>query len=234
MVGRVDCSRHDAAIEHWKARRPRPLAVARRPRASRTRDVEVYCTRKQDHGLESRARQRADRRSAKKSIEQRKQVASRDADRQHEPHRRHDALSHEIAKRWGEELLPDDTIHFKFTGSRRPKLRRVPRRRASRWSSKATPTTTSARASPAAGSSSIRRRSRIFEAEDNIIIGNVALYGATSGQAFFRGRAAERFCRPQQRRARGDRRRRRSRLRIHDRRPRRDARARPAATSPPA
>ena len=33
-----------------------------------------------------------------------------------------------------------------------------------------------------------------FEAEDNIIIGNVALYGATSGEAFFRGRAAERFC----------------------------------------
>ena len=29
--------------------------------------------------------------------------------------------------------------------------------------------------------------------EDNIIIGNVALYGATSGEAFFRGRAAERF-----------------------------------------
>ena len=31
-------------------------------------------------------------------------------------------------------------------------------------------------------------------AEDNILIGNVALYGATSGEAFFRGRAAERFC----------------------------------------
>ena len=35
---------------------------------------------------------------------------------------------------------------------------------------------------------------RIFKAEDNILIGNVALYGATSGSAFFRGRAAERFC----------------------------------------
>ena len=30
--------------------------------------------------------------------------------------------------------------------------------------------------------------------EDNIIVGNVCLYGATSGEAFFRGRAAERFC----------------------------------------
>jgi glutamate synthase (NADPH/NADH) large chain len=33
-----------------------------------------------------------------------------------------------------------------------------------------------------------------FSAEDNIIVGNVCLYGATSGKAFFRGKAAERFC----------------------------------------
>ncbi|MCB1080077.1 MAG: glutamate synthase subunit alpha, partial [Verrucomicrobiae bacterium] len=33
-----------------------------------------------------------------------------------------------------------------------------------------------------------------FVPEDNILVGNVCLYGATSGQAFLRGRAAERFC----------------------------------------
>ncbi len=33
-----------------------------------------------------------------------------------------------------------------------------------------------------------------FKAEENILIGNVALYGATSGEAYFRGVAAERFC----------------------------------------
>jgi glutamate synthase (NADPH/NADH) large chain len=33
-----------------------------------------------------------------------------------------------------------------------------------------------------------------FKAEENIIIGNVALYGATSGEAYFSGIAAERFC----------------------------------------
>jgi glutamate synthase domain-containing protein 3 len=36
-------------------------------------------------------------------------------------------------------------------------------------------------------------RASTFEASENIIIGNVALYGAVSGSAFFRGRAAERF-----------------------------------------
>ena len=33
-----------------------------------------------------------------------------------------------------------------------------------------------------------------FKAEDNILLGNVALYGATGGEAYFRGIAAERFC----------------------------------------
>ena len=35
---------------------------------------------------------------------------------------------------------------------------------------------------------------KTFKTEDNIIVGNVVLYGATSGKAFFRGQAAERFC----------------------------------------
>ena len=33
-----------------------------------------------------------------------------------------------------------------------------------------------------------------FKSEDNIVVGNVCLYGATTGRAFFRGQAAERFC----------------------------------------
>lgn len=33
-----------------------------------------------------------------------------------------------------------------------------------------------------------------YKTEDNVIVGNVCLYGATSGKAFFRGVAAERFC----------------------------------------
>ena len=76
---------------------------------------------------------------------------------------------------------------------RRPELRRVSRQRASRSNSKATPTTTSARDSPADASSSIRRADSTFLPEENILIGNVALYGATSGEAFFNGMAGERF-----------------------------------------
>jgi glutamate synthase domain-containing protein 3 len=37
-------------------------------------------------------------------------------------------------------------------------------------------------------------RQSTFVPEENILVGNVCLYGATGGEAFFRGRAAERFC----------------------------------------
>ena len=56
------------------------------------------------------------------------------------------------------------------------------------------PTTTSARVFRAARSSSVRRRTRPSCPEENIIIGNVAFYGATSGRAYIRGMAGERFC----------------------------------------
>ena len=60
-------------------------------------------------------------------------------------------LGHEVTKRYGGDGLPDDTIDVTFTGSAGPELRRVRARAASRCGSTATPTTTSARACPAAG-----------------------------------------------------------------------------------
>ena len=66
-------------------------------------------------------------------------------------------------------------------------------RAASPSSSRATRTTTWARACRAGGSSSGRRPASPFKAHENVIAGNVALYGATGGEAFIRGVAGERF-----------------------------------------
>ena len=63
-----------------------------------------------------------------------------------------------------------------------------------------------------------------YAAEHNVIVGNTVLYGATSGKAFFRGLAGERFGGAQLGRERRRRGRRRPRLRVHDRRARRRAR----------
>ena len=132
----------EARADHGRARlphdrrdgRPRRLPGDRRarsttgrPTASTSRrcsrrpqkphpDVEVYCTQKQDHGLELSLDNRADRACAEAASSSGKPV------REELPIINTNRtvgtmLSHEIAKRWGDELLPDDTIHFKFTGS---------------------------------------------------------------------------------------------------------------------
>ena len=65
----------------------------------------------------------------------------------------------------------------------------------------------------------------LFRAEENMIVGNTVLYGATAGRAFFRGLAGERFAVRNSGALRRRRGRRRSRLRVHDRRPGGRARA---------
>ena len=59
---------------------------------------------------------------------------------------------------------------------------------------KATPTIIWARGFPAAKSLCIRPKAPLLSPEENIITGNVALYGATAGEAYIRGMAGERFC----------------------------------------
>ena len=102
-------------------------------------------------------------------------------------------LSGEIARKHGSAGLPDNTIRFQFSRQRRARASAPSWPRASRSNSKATPTTTSARDSPAAASIVYPPRTATFQPEENILIGNVVLYGATSGEAYFNGMAGERF-----------------------------------------
>jgi glutamate synthase (NADH) len=101
-------------------------------------------------------------------------------------------LSYRVSKKFGENGLPSDTIHVKIVGSAgqsfgvflAPGITLELEGDANDYVGK--------------GLSGGRivvypPRNSTFRAEENIIVGNVCLYGATSGQAFFRGVAAERF-----------------------------------------
>ena len=66
--------------------------------------------------------------------------------------------------------------------------------KASPWKWKATPTTTWAKGSPGGRIIIYPPKESPFRAEEQILVGNVALYGATAGECFLRGVAAERFC----------------------------------------
>ncbi len=101
-------------------------------------------------------------------------------------------LGYEVTKRYGGEGLPDDTIGIRFSGSAGQSFGAfVPRGIA---------LTLEGDANDYVGKGLSGGRIVVFPpvnaafvAEENILIGNVALYGATSGEAYFRGVAGERF-----------------------------------------
>ncbi len=98
-----------------------------------------------------------------------------------------------VVKKWGERGLPIDTIHIKLRGSAGQSLGAFMARGIT------LELEGDSNDYVGKGLSGGRiivypPRESTFVAEDNVIIGNVALYGATSGRAFIRGRAAERFC----------------------------------------
>ncbi|NTW50812.1 MAG: glutamate synthase subunit alpha, partial [Chlorobiales bacterium] len=102
-------------------------------------------------------------------------------------------LGSEVTKRYGAAGLPDNTIHLHFKGSAGQSLGAfVPRGITIELEGDANDYTGKGLCGgkiivyPPIGSS--------FVPEENIIIGNVAFYGATSGEAYIRGMAGERFC----------------------------------------
>jgi glutamate synthase (ferredoxin) len=102
-------------------------------------------------------------------------------------------LGSELTRRYGGAGLPDDTIKIKFTGSAGQSFGAfVPRGMTLALEGDANDYV----GKGLSGGKLIvyPPKTATFVPEDNILIGNVALYGATSGRAFFRGRAGERFC----------------------------------------
>ncbi len=102
-------------------------------------------------------------------------------------------LGSELTRKHGASGLPDDTIKIKFTGSAGQSFGAfVPRGMTLTLEGDANDYV----GKGLSGGKIIIYPDKVstFVPEDNVIIGNVALYGATSGRAFFRGRGGERFC----------------------------------------
>ncbi len=188
MVGRVDCLAQRRDVEHWKASGLDLSAVLYNPHVP-TR-VGRRCLIKQDHGIEKALdRQLIDH--ARDAVERGKKVAISLPIRN--THRTVGAmLSGEIARRYGEQGLPDDTIRFQFTGSAGQSF--------GAFLAKGVTLTLEGEANDYVGKGLSGGRLIIypprnssFQPEENILVGNVVLYGATSGEAFFNGMAGERF-----------------------------------------
>ncbi len=190
MIGRADCLAPEDAIHHWKADGldlTKLLQPARKPHSR----VETRCTMQQDHGLHLALDNRLVELAAD-ALQHRRPVSHTLAIVN--TNRTVGAiLSHNISKRFGAEGLPEDTIHFRFQGSAGQSF--------GAFLAHGVTLELSGDANDYVGKGLSGGKVVIypppqsaFKAEDNIIVGNVVLYGATAGTALIRGRAAERFC----------------------------------------
>ena len=213
----LDTHRGDRPLEGARASTSRrSCTVAENPYEGQT----LHRTTAQDHGLDQALDQQLIAGCAAGALERGEPVDARAADPQRQPHGRHDARLRAHAAATAATACPTTRSTSRFTRLGRPELRRVRAPRASRCGSRATPTTTSARASPAAGSSCARPRTAQFVAEENIIAGNVIALRRDRRRGLHPRRRGRAVLRAQLRRHRGRRGRRRPRLRVHDRRPR--------------
>jgi glutamate synthase (NADPH/NADH) large chain len=190
MIGRVDCLQADDAIDHWK-RRGLDFTNILKPAEKIFKNTEVYNTIKQDHGLDKaldkvliKKAQNAIKHKKRTTIESKIVNTNRVVGTM---------LSNEVTKIWEDAGLPEDTLKIKLYGSAGQSL--------AAWLVKGVCIELEGDANDFVGKGLSGGKLIIyppkessFKAEDNILLGNVALYGATKGEAYFRGIAAERFC----------------------------------------
>jgi glutamate synthase (ferredoxin) len=189
MVGRVDRLEPRRAVDHWKARGFDFSNILYQPDVGP--EVGRFKQMEQDHGLEQSldvsrlldicapAIERGEKVAAQLPIRNVNRVVGTIA-------------GSEVTRKWGAGGLPDDTIHLHFRGSAGQSFGAfVPRGMTLLLEGDANDYVGKGLSGgklviyPPTGST--------FVPEDNIIVGNVALYGATSGEAYIRGMAGERF-----------------------------------------
>jgi glutamate synthase (NADPH/NADH) large chain len=188
MIGRSDKLDMRHAISHWKAKGLDFSRILYKPEVGS--DVAVYNCEKQDHGLENALDQSLIK-QAKPALENRTPIqitiAINNSNRTFGT-----MLSGEVAKRYGHEGLPEDTIRIKVTGCAGQSF--------GAFVAHGVTIELVGEANDYVGKGLSGGRLIIYPpqecpiiAEDNIIVGNTVLYGAISGECYFRGVGGERF-----------------------------------------
>jgi glutamate synthase domain-containing protein 2/glutamate synthase domain-containing protein 1/glutamate synthase domain-containing protein 3 len=188
MIGRADMLFMRKAVEHWKAKGIDVSSILHLPTVPLR--IGRRCLIAQDHGLAGALDYELIEKS-KPALENQTRVEFSVPIRN--VHRTVGAmLSGEIAKKYGSAGLPDDTINILFTGSAGQSF--------GAFLSKGVTLRLEGDANDYVGKGLsggtlivYPPKDSGFVPEENTIVGNVVLYGATSGEAFFNGKAGERF-----------------------------------------
>ncbi|MFZ5649628.1 MAG: glutamate synthase large subunit [Bacillota bacterium] len=190
MVGRTDVLEVSQAVDHWKAKGLDLSALLYQPDVPAS--IGRYCSVEQNHGLDKALDRQVLLEICQPALERKEPVEARLPIRNIN-RTAGTILGHEVTKRYGGEGLPEDTISLCFEGTAGqsfgafvPKgITMILEGDANDYFGKGL-SGGKLIAFPPAGST--------FVPEENIIVGNVSFYGATSGEAYIRGVAGERFC----------------------------------------
>ena len=189
MVGRTDRLEPRKAITHWKAKGLDFSKILYQPDVGP--EVGRFCSIKQDHGIAQSLDITTLLELCAPAIERREKVVAE------LPIRNVNRVvgtitSYEVTKKHGAAGLPEDTIRILFKGSAGQSF--------GAFMTKGMTFSIEGDANDYVGKGLsggkiiiYPPRDATFKSEDNIIIGNVALYGATGGELYLRGRAGERF-----------------------------------------
>jgi glutamate synthase (NADPH/NADH) large chain len=188
LIGRTDLLDMRKGIEHWKARGLDFSRIFYMP--AMPAEVALYNKERQNHGLEKALDQRLIE-LAQPALERGEKVAI-DMPIRNINRTVGTMLSHEIAKRHGHEGLADDTVHVRFAGSAGQSFGAF---LAKGVTLDLIGDTNDYCGKGLSGGRISVQPSPKFRGEpaENIITGNVVLYGAIAGEAYFRGVAGERF-----------------------------------------
>jgi glutamate synthase domain-containing protein 3 len=189
MVGHTECIEMRPAVEHWKAKGLDYSAILYQPPLGP--EVGRYCSQKQDHGLEQSLDKTELLKICGPALDNQTPVSATLPIRN--KHRVVGTIvGSEITRRFGPDGLPEDTIKLHLKGSAGQSFGAfVPKGMTLVLEGDANDYVGKGLSGgkiiiyPPAGST--------FPAEENVITGNVAFYGATAGEAYIRGFAGERF-----------------------------------------
>ncbi|ABB23390.1 glutamate synthase large subunit [Pelodictyon luteolum] len=190
LVGRTELLGMKKTVEHWKAKGIDLSKILYQ--MDLPEEGTRYCSMAQEHALEESLDCTALLEICEPAIKRREKVTStlpiRNTNRVVGT-----IVGYEVTKAYGAAGLPDGTIKLKFTGSAGQSFGAfIPKGMTLELEGDANDYVGKGLSGgriavyPSKGSS--------FLPEENIIIGNVGFYGATSGEAFIRGMAGERFC----------------------------------------
>lgn len=188
MIGQVDSLEMRDDITHWKYSKLDLSGVLYKEPASA--ETGLYKQEEQDHGI-SEVLDWQLLKAAKPALEKRERIAAsfpiKNTDRTAGT-----ILSNEITKIYKADGLPEDTIHFNFTGTAGQSF--------GAFNTKGVTLELEGDANDYFGKGLSGAKLIVYPSkqasyvpEENIIIGNVAFYGATAGEAYIRGKAGERF-----------------------------------------